>query len=195
MPPVSRFALPHLVQRLGLDPDSGGVRDGGVQRAAGSGVFGGSLLDRPQRCALGTRTGEFDVHGHRLPEIFSGHASLARQSEAQPGTGGVRHVPGAPVPAVFDVLLLEVLPPSDRTPRAAKHNGTDAGAMSNRTDPLVVVWPMESSPQGAGRPVEVDTVMVGRADSWEELDLLLLQAGLPTDTVVLWRGGGADRWE
>lgn len=67
--------------------------------------------------------------------------------------------------------------------------------MSNRADPLVVVWPMESSPQGPGRPVEVDTVMVGRAESWEELDLLLLRAGLPADTFVLWRGGGADQWD
>jgi hypothetical protein len=67
--------------------------------------------------------------------------------------------------------------------------------MDHRTPPRVVVFPMESGPQGPGRPVQVGSQDVGIAESWDDVDRLLQEHGVPPQAPVLWRGGGADIWE
>lgn len=60
----------------------------------------------------------------------------------------------------------------------------------------VTVWPMESGPQGPGRPVEIGDRYVGIAESWTDVDDLLDQAGVPeTAAVWTWIGGTGDVWE
>ena len=65
--------------------------------------------------------------------------------------------------------------------------------MDHRTSPRIVVFP-ESGPQGPGRPVQIGSEDVGIAESWDDLDRLLQQHGVPPEVPVLWRGGDADTW-
>jgi hypothetical protein len=68
-----------------------------------------------------------------------------------------------------------------------------------RSDPdpatRVVVYAMESSLQGPGRPVEIGGQDVGIVQGPDELDDLIDWAGLSFPVRIAWVGGGPDVWE
>ena len=68
--------------------------------------------------------------------------------------------------------------------------------MSNTTTATkVVVWGMESGPQGAGRPVQAGRDDIGIAENLADVFRLIEEAGITTGIDLIWRHGDADTWD
>ncbi|WP_225447248.1 hypothetical protein [Streptacidiphilus sp. PB12-B1b] len=76
---------------------------------------------------------------------------------------------------------------------------TSEAAPGAAGEALVVVFAVESGPDGPGRPVAVGGTVIGSARNYADVERLIDRAGLADlvradPTIVAWRGGDPDRW-
>ena len=66
-------------------------------------------------------------------------------------------------------------------------------------EPLVIVWGVESGPDGTGRRVQIGRNVIAIAESYADVEQLLKMAGLTEwvqldPTIVEWYDGGPAVW-